>query len=198
MLTSPVAVKAVKGNALPIYRGRDYTGAVFENWTVLGAISCKRVIGQRNYRTKWLCQCSCNSEPQWVTKENLIKGLSKGCQSCSGQRSSGNANGNWKGFGEIPGYVYNKVKVGAKCRSISLEVSIENLNDCWLLQKRKCALSGIDLVMGETASLDRIDSNKGYTIDNIQWVHKTINIMKNDFSENVFVGMCKLVAAMHQ
>lgn len=194
MLNSPEAVKAVKGNSLPVYRGRDYTNTRLENWLVLGPISCERVSGQRNYRTKWFCQCSCGSAPQWVTKESLTKGLSRGCLGCAGSRNSGTSNGNWKGFGEIPGEAFNKVRAGAKSRGIPLEVTIEELHTQWLSQDRKCALTGLPLVMGDTASLDRIDSNKSYRADNIQWVHKVANIMKNDFSEEVFIDMCKRVS----
>ena len=45
-----------------------------------------------------------------------------------------------------------------------------------------------------TASLDRIDSSKGYIQGNIQWVHKRINQMKWDSEENDFINWCKLVA----
>ena len=44
-----------------------------------------------------------------------------------------------------------------------------------------------------TASLDRIDSNKGYVTDNIQWVHKDINYMKSDLDEQQFIHYCRLV-----
>jgi len=58
-------------------------------------------------------------------------------------------------------------------------------------------LSGIDLVFRkgrnkvQTASLDRIKSNKHYTLDNIQWVHKDINIMKGKLPEYVLLDYCK-------
>jgi hypothetical protein len=45
-----------------------------------------------------------------------------------------------------------------------------------------------------TASLDRIDSFKPYTDDNIQWVHKHINAMKLNHSEEYFIELCKIVA----
>ena len=48
---------------------------------------------------------------------------------------------------------------------------------------------GVDI----TASLDRIDSLKGYTEDNVQWVHKHINFMKGSLSENKFIEYCKLI-----
>ena len=40
------------------------------------------------------------------------------------------------------------------------------------------------------ASLDRIDPNIGYKRDNIQWVHKDINRMKQHYPEVYFVEMC--------
>jgi hypothetical protein len=45
-----------------------------------------------------------------------------------------------------------------------------------------------------TASLDRIDSSKGYEEGNIQWVHKHINFMKRTYSQEYFIDMCKKVA----
>jgi hypothetical protein len=42
--------------------------------------------------------------------------------------------------------------------------------------------------------LDRIDSEKGYTLENIQWVHKTINQMKMNMKENDFIQFCIAVA----
>jgi hypothetical protein len=65
-------------------------------------------------------------------------------------------------------------------------------------QQNKCAISGVLIVLtpksSRTASLDRIDSAKGYTTDNIQWVHKTINIIKWNLSCDQFIKWCKIVA----
>ena len=44
-----------------------------------------------------------------------------------------------------------------------------------------------------TQSLDRIDSTKGYTIDNVQWVHKYINLMKHQLTQQQFIDFCKKV-----
>jgi len=49
-----------------------------------------------------------------------------------------------------------------------------------------------------TASLDRIDCNKSYSIENIQWVHKDVNIMRNAYSIDRFVEICKLVSEKHK
>ncbi len=65
-------------------------------------------------------------------------------------------------------------------------------------QKCKCAISGLPIRLGamlyKTASLDRIDSSKGYVISNVQWVHKDINRMKNNFNQEYFVGICKIIS----
>ena len=45
-----------------------------------------------------------------------------------------------------------------------------------------------------TASLDRIDSSLGYTIGNVQWVHKHVNVMKNIYPQNMFLFICCEVA----
>jgi len=59
-------------------------------------------------------------------------------------------------------------------------------------QNNKCAISNVKIYtkrIGEkmclfnSASLDRIDSNKGYTKDNVQWVVLGINYMKLDYDE---------------
>ena len=45
-----------------------------------------------------------------------------------------------------------------------------------------------------TASLDRIDSSKGYVPGNIQWVHKDVNWMKGSFTQEYFVNICKKIS----
>jgi hypothetical protein len=46
------------------------------------------------------------------------------------------------------------------------------------------------LYKNSTASLDRIDSKKGYTTDNIRWVHTMVNMCKNKYREEDFIKMC--------
>jgi hypothetical protein len=185
---------AHKGNTKPIYKGVDYTGKQFYNWTVLGKIHCFKSPSGKTYHTKWLCQCNCGSEPKMVTKENLLKGATKGCLNCTGIRHMRENNNNWKGFGEISGSVFNRIRSGARVRDLDLFVNPELLNKLWDESKGICALSGLALDLQSTASLDRIDSSIGYIQGNIQWVHKDINKMKNDLDEEHFKDLCRLVA----
>jgi hypothetical protein len=41
--------------------------------------------------------------------------------------------------------------------------------------------------------LDRIESEGHYTIDNVQWVHKTVNMMKWKISQEEFVYFCRKI-----
>ena len=77
-------------------------------------------------------------------------------------------------------------------------ITIEYAWELFLKQEKKCSLSGLEITIGlsgkyNTASIDRIDSSKGYEPGNIQWVHKDINFMKRTYSQEYFTNMCKLV-----
>ena len=45
----------------------------------------------------------------------------------------------------------------------------------------------------KTASVDRIDSNKGYEKGNIQIVHKIVNRMKWSLNQKAFIWFCKKI-----
>lgn len=66
-------------------------------------------------------------------------------------------------------------------------------------QNRKCVYSGVELIPSINMSLDHIVSrydNKDliHDINNVQWVHKDINVMKNRFSHDNFIKLCKYIA----
>ncbi len=105
---------------------------------------------------------------------------------------------NWKGCGELRGHLIASYKEGAKSRKLKFSVTAKFLWNLFLKQNRKCAITGIDLTFVKnftTASLDRIDSNKGYIKNNVQWVHKIINMMKYDHIQQDFINWCHLVSS---
>lgn len=117
----------------------------------------------------------------------------------------GPASSRWKGCGAISQTYFCNLRKDAKRRGIPCELTIEDLRDVFEQQEGKCALSGLLLTtLGlrckgvsyskGTASVDRKDSSRGYSRDNIQWVHKDINFMKRTMSDAKFVEMCRLVA----
>jgi len=96
---------------------------------------------------------------------------------------------------------------GAKKRNITFnpELTREFLNKLFAEQNKRCAISGMPIKFADTgklsqkgedtASLDRIDSNKPYEIGNVHWVHKVVNIMKGRLPLEEFVRWCKQITA---
>lgn len=141
----------------------------------------------RGYRIP--CRCACGAETA-VILLNLMRGNTLGCRSCYHLRPRPHAT--------VPAWFWAHIVCNAKKRGIALEISLENAEQLYKAQGGLCALSGrpIDFSNNSikrsdsTASLDRKDSNLGYVEGNTQWVHKTINLMKNVLDEKEFVSWC--------
>lgn len=102
------------------------------------------------------------------------------------------------GHGQIPGGFWSRVKANAKTRGLQFSVDIKYCWDLFNLQNGICALSGVELSFSNilnntTASLDRIENNLGYVEGNVQWVHKTVNLMKRNLKEEEFIRFCKKI-----
>lgn len=78
------------------------------------------------------------------------------------------------------------------------EVDWEYLFDLWDKQNGLCAYSGVPLSYKANhphiVSLDRIDSAIGYVKGNLQLVSWTVNKMKQDFGEELFLEVCFKIA----
>jgi hypothetical protein len=150
----------------------------------------------------WLCKCDCGKYKKVRSSELQAKTI----RSCGCLRKE---NGSWnnKNYQDISGSYWRSLKSGAISRKIPFEINIKDIWKLFQQQDGLCALSGIKLTHKKycykengkdiwdngTASLDRIDSNKGYVKNNIQWVHRTINYMKRNLSEDEFINLCKKV-----
>lgn len=169
----------------------NLTGSKFGLWTVIGETNLR----SKSHNRMLVCRCSCGTEKP-VDFRTLINGQSKGCVKC---RNAPTPYGNC-----IPLVVYNGFKRGAERRGLAFNISREFCYDLFIRQNRKCALTGLDIDFPEngsfkrrgnyTASLDRINSDLDYDIDNVQWIHKIVNVMKNAFPQNDFVSMCCRIA----
>ena len=145
----------------------------------------------RNWRWMWKClRCEAINGPSAIS---AIRG-SEGCKHCK-RTLSGASNPLWTGYEEISGERLWDYRYGAEKRGYEWAVTPKDLWDVWLFQDGKCAYTGIQLIQGIDASLDRIDNDRGYVIDNIQWVHKDINRMKGIFDDTYFMDLCGSVAA---
>lgn len=145
----------------------------------------------------WKCECECGNFCS-ISSCNLSSNNSKscGCKRIADKR----LHSNWKGCGDISGRYFKDLKHGAERRNIPFNITIEEIWDKFQKQNARCALTGLEIkfcttstTKDQTASLDRIDPNKEYCIDNVQWVHKNINNLKMGFTETELLYWCKLL-----
>lgn len=105
------------------------------------------------------------------------------------------------GAGDISGEFWARVKGNAKSRGHNVGITVQQAWELFCTQNKCCALSGEQLSFDKlncTASLDRKDSSKHYTMDNIQWVHKTVNKIKNTLSDGELREWClKITRSIH-
>jgi hypothetical protein len=146
---------------------------------------------------KWNCELRVANERNSV------------CKSCRTIRANKSPNRKntlsnnpfWKGHEEIPRAWFSKyfLKAGRKKKRTGT-ITMQDVWELYLKQDKKCALTGIPISFtkdenGYSASIDRIDSKKEYVLENVQLVHKDVNLMKNHFNQEYFIDMCKKVAS---
>lgn len=171
---------------------------------------CKAKIGDRfgklvvaartkdkNKTVTWLCRCDCGNTMTAETN-TLTSGHSTSC-------GCGRLEAISTGYKHITGTWYGQAKRNAKSRGREFNLTHKFLNELLEKQNHKCAISGLDIKISKrrsgklyyqetTASLDRIDNEKGYTEDNVQFVHKHINYMKSTHDLSYFITICRMVA----
>lgn len=148
---------------------------------------------------RWCKPCpGCGEEQDYLRRNYAIQSfnLGKTCKKCS-NRKTDNCHRGYVGF--VRSSWFGKAKTQAEIRELEFSIIAEDINNLYLQQNKKCALSGLEIGwaevgQGHTASIDRIDSSKGYTLENIQLVHKDINMMKQQYDNQYFIQMCNLVS----
>jgi hypothetical protein len=155
-------------------------------------------LGKINGKFKYLCQCDCGKQiikqRSYLTSESGYK-KSCGCQMGIARKQ----------HPELNGSVFVILKRNAEARNLEFNITKEYLWNLFESQNRKCALSNEILILPKNknefrnkpqwnASLDRIDSSKGYIEGNVQWVTKTINKMKREWNQDFFIDICIKIA----
>lgn len=142
----------------------------------------------KNKKVYWLVQClGCNH--YYTLAADVIKKNTNGCQACDRRnRPKGIASLSWQGGKYIPAKFLSNVARGARRRGITCQITIAELDALWEKQNGRCAYTNreLTLINEGTASLDRIDSSQGYSPANVQFVHKTVNVMKWALPEDEF------------
>lgn len=144
----------------------------------------------KNVDGKWCSTCpDCGIEQAYTRRNHAVESSKENrkCKKCK-------AKGCNRPVGNVQRY-YNKFSKSASARSIDWEISKEYLESIFT---GKCNLTGWDISMDylkQTASLDRVDSTKGYVEGNVQWVHNMVNMSKNKYDQSMFIEMCKAVSS---
>ena len=112
-----------------------------------------------------------------------------------------------KGTGDLSLTYMSYLRQKAKQTNREFSLTAEYLWELFLKQDRKCALSGEPLFFStkidsnhnierayHTASLDRINNDLDYIEGNVQWVHKTINRMRRQYTVAEYIFWCKRVS----
>jgi hypothetical protein len=139
--------------------------------------------------------CAYCGQGRNITRHDHAVRLSKTrCKNCSNkdnhpQGETGMVRNSW----------FNKFKISANGRSMEWGIDVFQVANLLEKQGYKCVLSGLPIrANGDfqdiTASIDRIDNSKGYTPDNIQLVHKRINMMRGALPVEEFISLCEQVA----
>jgi len=162
-------------------------GCVYGEFTVIDSEIVRTSNGYATVKVR----CSCGNE-KMVDAYSLYKGKTTKCYKCNSRKGANNSQ--WKGKNNIPGKTFSRLLNNAKIRKIVFNITIDDISDVFEYQNKKCVYTGLEISFVDgTASIDRIDSSMGYIKENIQIVHKHINIMKNMFDDMYFKKMCYLV-----
>ena len=147
-------------------------------------------------------ECSCSCGVTVVVRRLFL--VTKHTRSCGCLRKRKGPNSpSWAGEGLISGKFWSSIRNHAVKRGLDFTLTKEEAWSQFEKQQRCCALTGWSLVLlrpknsgaERTASLDRVDSTRGYHADNVQWLHKDVNRAKWDLTQERFKEVCRAVVS---
>lgn len=143
---------------------------------------------------------SCGEEQTYLRRNYAEASLRDGklCKSCSNKLTD-NCHRGWHRGVRVSWF--NKFRAGAIVRNIDWSLTVDDVADLMADQDGKCALTGWDIEFPESghpqsapASIDRIDSKKGYVKGNVQLLTRHVNMMKQAYDNEYFIEVCRAVA----
>lgn len=163
---------------------------IFSSGMVIGSLTLlKRIIKGRDI-PYWECMCKCGGK-DLVSEYNLKYEKRVTCRRCSPNiKRVGNSAFNG---------LFSSYKRSAQNRGISWGLSIE---DFGIITKSDCHYTGLppSSIIKTTTSIytyngiDRIDSSKGYVIDNCVPCNGVVNKMKMALPYEEFLNMCSIIS----
>lgn len=164
-----------------------------------GRLQVLKLTDSKKHKSRWECRCDCGEVVE-VLSNSLVRGKTKSC-GCWHREIVSSLKEIHK-YNEIPYTYFYAIKASAARRNLNVTISIEDIWEQYLKQNKKCYFTKLPIGFcdnqrksgyGNTASVDRLDSSKGYEKGNICLVYRDINFMKQNFSVDKFVNYCKLV-----
>lgn len=140
--------------------------------------------------------CTSCGATQTMRKSDMLSAERRGslkCRTCSTLESETPSNI----LSDMRVTIYKRAKIAK--RGLACDLSTAQMRELFAAQGGKCAYTGRQLAFRpeKTASLDRINSDVGYTAGNVQWVHKAINVAKHTQTHEEFIAMCYAVVSHH-
>lgn len=194
-------VKSLGIKVKPSNEPEDLIGKTFNHLTVKGKVEDKNK--RKGYKTQWKCECDCSDHNIIILPTSRLKTqISCGCKASN--KTKGPERKTWKGCGKISGNYFGIIKRQAQNRNIEFNITIDYIWALFLKQNGRCALTSQELCFADTntrdkygdrtASLDRINPEKGYVIGNVWWTHKDVNRMRWILEVQEFVNICDMVS----
>lgn len=172
-----------------------YRRKIGDRYGLLELLEC---LGTDGKHKSWRVKChGCGKE--YIKKSIQLREKRNQSCGCNVKRQN-NESPHWRGVGDLSSAIFTRFRTNAKRRGIPFDLHISYVWDLYILQDKKCAISGLPIVFGRTgrdentASLDRKDSKLPYIKGNVQWVRKHINMMKLDHPQDYFINLCSLIS----
>lgn len=153
-------------------------------------------------------KCACCEVEKNISEYHSDKSSSTGlqtyCKDCQTQKTK-------KCTSTLNGFIkkiykdmyHNSAK---RSKELIIELTVEDIHELYNKQKGLCAISGLKMTHETYAfkdkehiinrlniSIDRINSNLGYTKDNVQLVAAIVNRMKTDLPDGEFIKICSII-----
>lgn len=165
---------------------KDIIGQRFGKWLVLSSAIEGETIDKE---FRWVCQCDCGKISK-ITDKVLRGNRNKSCLQCVPRK---------KPYGVAAfNTLFTRYKYGAKNRGLCWELDAEYFRG---LTKQNCYYTGLppSSVIKEVGGdyiyngIDRLDSSKGYTVDNCVPCNGKVNQLKMDLGYSEFIELCYLI-----
>lgn len=146
---------------------------------------------------RWCRSCpSCGSEIDHLRRNYCVNASlnEQPCKRCSNVKNHPSGM-----VGSVRLSWYTAFMKSGIMRGYEWSITPEFVDAIYQEQKGRCSYSGLQIgwsVSGwdHTASIDRIDNERGYTEDNVHLVHKDVNMMRGTLNNDSFLELCTLIS----